>query len=219
MLSVIRRGALPAAALFVLSLAVPQPSWAGPTGGTVNDCFGNAINTYSVINAADGTPKTGSAGGYTVYGTSGDDVIIGSSGPDDIYGQGGTDIICGGDGDDYLDDTASVAWGDYASMDGEKGDDALVGGDGGDILFGGKGDDMLIGRDGSDDLHGQEGADLLVGDDGLDTLHCGDLFDSHVGVWSWYNTSGDYADGGVESPYGIDPLSSATGCEDLINVP
>ena len=217
MLTHLRRAALPAV-LFLIVAAAPVPAWADAVPITPKDCFGHNINPVTVIYASSGTPKTN--GGYTVYGTAGDDVIIGSAGNDDIFGNDGRDVICGGDGDDYIDGQENTnSFFDYLTADGENGDDVLVGGDGGDVLYGGSGDDLLDGGSGNDDLHGQIGADVMVGYDGQDTIHCGDTGDNHVSHWSVTYRPGDYADGGVESPFGIDPVLTGTGCEETLNIP
>lgn len=220
MLTHLRRAARPTAGAAVLSLimvAAPAPASAGPIPSTPKDCFGHTIATARLIYASSGAPN--GRGGYTVYGTSGDDVILGTPGPDDLYGNGGTDVICGGDGDDYIDGAANPnPFFDYLTADGEDGDDSLNGGAGGDVLYGGAGDDLINGGNGDDDLHGQIGADIIEGWSGMDTINCGDTGDNHFSAWGAFQP-GDVADGGTETPFGIDPVLAGSDCETSNNIP
>ncbi|MFI5953799.1 calcium-binding protein [Cryptosporangium sp. NPDC051539] len=220
--------------LVVAAVVALVAAWSGPAQALAPhslDCFGNLLPTNVLYADQAGTPETDANGGYQVFGTAADEVIVGSSGGDHIDGGGGTDIICGGDGDDGLYDILDSA---HATIDGEDGVDTIIGstnhdvlngGDGADIIYGeegkdtihgdngpdtvygGKGDDTLYGDDGKDVLHGEIGADTIYGGDGADDILCGE------------GNSGDYADGGVESPTGIDTVFANSGCDVTVNIP
>jgi hypothetical protein len=192
-----------AAATLALATTFTAPARAAIPFAT--DCFGNVVLTVG--------PIFGTSGDDVIYGTPGDDHIYAVDGNDTVYGMGGNDVICGGDGDDFLyaGSVPAESPPDAVHIDGEDGNDWIQGGEDNDVLYGGKGDDTISGFGGNDALHGQIGRDELRGGPGADYIECGDQKDSST-------PTGDYADGGLETPP-ADPVLAASGCETVVNIP
>jgi Ca2+-binding RTX toxin-like protein len=196
------RAALVAGTSLML-ITVGGPAVAAPTppGGPLTpatDCFGNPINTLTVL----GVPP----GGAPFFGTAGDDVIIGTAGPDHIYGLAGNDTICSGDGEDLI-------YGDGGNddIDGERGTDELHGGGGDDDILGGT---NTPGYPYHEAIYGDDGNDHLQGQSGPDTLLCGNPF---IG-----GDPGDIADGGTGMAGGQpedDIVWTPADCPIIANVP
>jgi hypothetical protein len=68
---------------------------------------------------------------------------------------------------------------------------------GGYDVFGTAADEVILGSSGGDHIDGGGGHDILCGD----------------------GNSGDYADGGVESPKGVDTVFANSGCDVTVNIP